>query len=582
MWLQLNGSKGPPPLKSASRRLPCRPRLEPLEDRCVPALGLYLEDFASDLPPDRTQPGFDSWDADPTTLQPGPDELHILNNLPPRTDEFAPHVYITPTGGIAMITRTYNNTSPGPYSPYMLHLNSVFHPQGAQVVFSFSDPGEPGGFNLDEEVAVASIDVRGGGAVQFIGANAQITFPFETNREEMPDPPWQHFSITRNHPVGVGGTPLGAIQQIIVETFGAMDVNRISVLVLEKETPSDVIANDDYAVVSQRQLVPGVTFSWRQNDVHLNDLGDVDLEPLTLVSNTQPGYGEVVMDNASGTAYYIPQTSFFGRDSFEYTIRDDDGHTNTATVILEVTNNLAPVVFDTTVHPVHFLTGGLPLRVRCEDADGDPVNIADFSPPTEGTIVPVRSDTSDPGVTYFEFDYLPRLEFFGASDRFTFKVDDGHAVSNVGTVNIVVAQAAPEASDDPAVYGAYTEDGIGDPIWIHDFSYVVPDYYAGKTVRLGGRDGPRGLLANDSDADGDPLQAFRFDGPIPAPQHGLVTLESDGSFTYLPAEGFNGPDFFTYKVTDGFSESNVGIVKVLVVGPPHDLESARGAVQWSG
>src|SRR5262249_7047023 len=42
----------------------------------------------------------------------------------------------------------------------------------------------------------------------------------------------------------------------------------------------------------------------------------------------------------------------------------------------------------------------------------------------------------------------------------------------------------------------------------------------------------------------------------------------DGAFTYLPDPGFIGSDSFTYKVTDGFLESNVATVKLLVANPP--------------
>src|SRR5207248_1125820 len=40
-----------------------------------------------------------------------------------------------------------------------------------------------------------------------------------------------------------------------------------------------------------------------------------------------------------------------------------------------------------------------------------------------------------------------------------------------------------------------------------------------------------GVLANDSDADGDPLTAVLVSGP----SHGTLTLASDGSFSYMPA-----------------------------------------------
>lgn len=57
-----------------------------------------------------------------------------------------------------------------------------------------------------------------------------------------------------------------------------------------------------------------------------------------------------------------------------------------------------------------------------------------------------------------------------------------------------------------------------------------------------------GVLANDSDPDGDSLttakRSFQSD-------NGTVTIKSDGSFTYTPNADFNGTDSFTYIAGDG-------------------------------
>ena len=58
-----------------------------------------------------------------------------------------------------------------------------------------------------------------------------------------------------------------------------------------------------------------------------------------------------------------------------------------------------------------------------------------------------------------------------------------------------------------------------------------------------------GVLANDTDADGDTLTASLVTAP-PAAQ-GTVTLNGNGSFTFTPAADFNGSASFTYKADDG-------------------------------
>jgi hypothetical protein len=58
--------------------------------------------------------------------------------------------------------------------------------------------------------------------------------------------------------------------------------------------------------------------------------------------------------------------------------------------------------------------------------------------------------------------------------------------------------------------------------------------------------GAPGVLANDTDADGDPLHAVYVSGP----QHGTVSLSANGAFTYVPHTNYRGPDQFTYKACD--------------------------------
>ena len=69
-----------------------------------------------------------------------------------------------------------------------------------------------------------------------------------------------------------------------------------------------------------------------------------------------------------------------------------------------------------------------------------------------------------------------------------------------------------------------------------------------------------GVLANDYDADNNPLTAIL----VTAPLFGTVTFNSDGSFDYMPSGNFTGTDSFSYKVTDGSADSNVAMVTIVV------------------
>jgi hypothetical protein len=81
----------------------------------------------------------------------------------------------------------------------------------------------------------------------------------------------------------------------------------------------------------------------------------------------------------------------------------------------------------------------------------------------------------------------------------------------------------------------------------------------------GNRDDPLGVaapgvLANDSDAEGNALTA-RLAGN---PANGTLTLRPDGSFSYTPTSGFTGTDRFTYAASDGTRESAVTNVTIAV------------------
>jgi len=69
-----------------------------------------------------------------------------------------------------------------------------------------------------------------------------------------------------------------------------------------------------------------------------------------------------------------------------------------------------------------------------------------------------------------------------------------------------------------------------------------------------------GVLSNDQDANEDPLRAVLVEGP----QHGVLVLADDGSFTYTPAPDFNRVDSFTYQAGDGLGSSDPVTVTINV------------------
>ena len=85
-------------------------------------------------------------------------------------------------------------------------------------------------------------------------------------------------------------------------------------------------------------------------------------------------------------------------------------------------------------------------------------------------------------------------------------------------------------------------------------------------VTFGGEEsvaGQSGVVANDSDAESELLNAYLIDGPSNASS---FSFNSDGTFSYTPQAGFSGTDTFTYKVNDGFAlgDSNIATVTLTI------------------
>ncbi|MCA9214455.1 MAG: tandem-95 repeat protein, partial [Planctomycetales bacterium] len=134
--------------------------------------------------------------------------------------------------------------------------------------------------------------------------------------------------------------------------------------------------------------------------------------------------------------------------------------------------------------------------------------------------------------------YIPAANFQG-TDSFVYRLYDGAFYSNEATVTINVAS-------------------------VNDTPNALDDYYFGERDTTLTIDAAAGVLANDSDADNDPLTVALTGNPT----NGTATLNADGSFDYSPNAGFVGIDSFTYTASDATAISRVATVSIEVQLPP--------------
>jgi hypothetical protein len=135
---------------------------------------------------------------------------------------------------------------------------------------------------------------------------------------------------------------------------------------------------------------------------------------------------------------------------------------------------------------------------------------------------------------------------------------DGSGVATFQTSALTVEQHSFTASYPGAgAFGSSESDPVSYEVTASNTAPVAnPDDFSVSEDGALNQLAP-GVLANDTDANGDDLTAQRMGAP---PSNGELAFSSDGSFTYTPDPDFNGSDQFSYRARDG--QSNAATVTV--------------------
>ncbi|MEL6763343.1 MAG: Ig-like domain-containing protein, partial [Cyanobacteria bacterium J06607_6] len=328
---------------------------------------------------------------------------------------------------------------------------------------------------------------------------------------------------------------------------------------------------------------------------------DADADELTVTAVGTATNGEVVI-NEDGTVTYTPTAGFSGEDSFTYTISDGSEEV-TASVAVTVNNlNEAPVANEDTATTEEDAPVTIEVLANDTDADADELTVTAVGTPTSGT----AAINDDGTVTY-----TPTVGFSG-EDSFTYTVSDGSeevtgsvavTVTNINEAPVAVEDTATTEEDTPVVIEVLANDTDADAddklsitavdaapngtVDINEdgtvtytptagfngedtFTYTISDGLeestAAVTVTVTGFneapvavddifEGEQGInisgnvLSNDSDPNGDVLIVGLSD--TDSVENGILELNQDGSFVYVPNEGFTGTDGFSYVLSDG-------------------------------
>ena len=205
---------------------------------------------------------------------------------------------------------------------------------------------------------------------------------------------------------------------------------------------------------------------------------------------------------------------------------DQDGASFEKALVVTVTDvaeNSPPVAVDDTFATAEDTQLDLPVSgagspaANDTDPNGDARTVTAVGGPTGGTV----------GIAAGTISFVPTANLCGAgAGGFDYTVSDGNGGSDVGHVTVDIS-----CTPDPAV--------------AHDDSATVIEDALATAVPV---------LANDSDADGDPLDI----GSVTQPAHGTVVITGGGTgLTYAPDANYcntvlgGSPDTFTYTLTGG-------------------------------
>jgi VCBS repeat-containing protein len=325
----------------------------------------------------------------------------------------------------------------------------------------------------------------------------------------------QHGTLTLNADGSLTYVPVANWHGIDSFTYrasdGALSSNPVTVtLLVEAVNDAPLTAADRYQGNENVPLSIAATAGVLANDA------DPEGFDLHAVLATGPAHGTLTLQ-ADGGFLYTPDAGFYGQDSFAYRAIDTNGAESIGTVTLTIAPEIAPPVgaadqYAALEDEVLVVTAAQGVLANDTQEAGLPMTVRLVSGPSGGSL----NLAADGG-----FSYRGDTNWHG-TDSFTYvAVTQGRDSAPI-TVTLVVAAVndAPVARNDVL---ATTEDA---PLAISQAQ----------------------LLGNDTDIDGDVLAVL---GIARGPDHGTLTQNADGSFTYTPHANYVGSDSFAYRATDG-------------------------------
>ncbi|MBM1631203.1 tandem-95 repeat protein [Sulfitobacter mediterraneus] len=327
-------------------------------------------------------------------------------------------------------------------------------------------------------------------------------------------------TITYTPDANLFGTGLDTVNYFLSDSFGRVVSSTITFNVIGQDDAP--VAFDDVATTGEDTPF---AIDVLAND---EDFGEGDL---SFNGFSQGAFGGVVL-LSDDTLHYSPNANFNGQDSFTYGIRDTAGNTSTATVTVNVTDEPdTPTANDDTAQGSEDVA--LVIDVLGNDTHPDTGAVLTVVDVTNGTF---STSVINPDGT---ITVTPEAEAFG-TEILTYTVRDSASAESQAqiTVSFAAVDDAPVALNDIATTDEDT------PIEID-------------------------VLANDLDFGENDISILGFSE---GNSGGVIEL-ANGNLLYTPDQDFNGPDSFTYVITDNAGQESTATVSIDVAALPDDPDA---------
>ena len=276
--------------------------------------------------------------------------------------------------------------------------------------------------------------------------------------------------------------------------------------------------------------------------------------PISLVAFYSEEGGALELDGT--TVKYTPRTGYFGEDTFDYLITDENGVSDRATVTITVTGSVAnglTAVADE-VAAVEGVTRTINVLVNDVFETGTLEAVVISNESGEVTIT-VNSDNT----LEYTYTVAPGATFTGTTDTFNYTIKEAGTTNESTATVTVTIQAADAVNGVPEAKG----DTFSVVQGIMSSLAVLADN--GSGVDNFGSDGENTtnpLRLFNGTTEGKSVKQIEREAQGSSAFNNLVV--NSGKIEYTPVAAFTGEDSFYYKIVDASGDESIAQVTINV------------------